>query len=138
MAGQYEVTGSMNMPGMPKMDITGNENCKMIFGGTVFAIHTKGQPMDYEGASYIAWDPETNCYSSIMLSTMGEVGIASARFVGKDLVFTSAGSQQGQPMVGRNVLAVGDDGSITSVAADGITSVDKPVRVFEASYKKKD
>ena len=138
VVGSYDVAGSMTMPGMPKMDITGDEKCKLIFGGTVFALHTNGQPMDYEGASYIAWNPETNCYSSISVSSMGEVAMTAASFVGNNLVFTSASSMQGQPMVGRNILAIGEDGSITGMAADGMTSADKPARVFEASYKKKD
>lgn len=138
--GTYDVTGEMTMmPGMPVTKITGRDVCTTIFGGAVFQVATTGaaagQPGGYEALNLTVWNGDKHCFDSYVADNMGYVGAMEQRFVGEQLVATSASNFMGQPMAQRTVMDLDGAGRLTKVRSWSIVGTSEPFRSFEASYK---
>jgi len=140
MAGSYRFKGSLQMmPDVPVMDISGTEELDALFGGGVLQASVKGDPMPlgaYEGWSAIAWSPDKDCYTTVFVNNMGEIGEAEMRWVGDQLVSTGSMLRMGQPSVMRGTLDFDEQGVITKVEMHSLVGTAPPMRDFEATYKK--
>lgn len=142
MIGDYKMKGwFMPAPGADKMEFSGTETVRKIFGGTVIEMVTKGDktpefPIAYEGYSWMAWNDHTQCFDVTYANNMGEVSIQQGRKQGNKMIMNAAAMYQGQPTSARGVLELAEDGSFHSITGHHLTGTEKPMLVFEGTYTK--
>ncbi|HMQ21227.1 MAG TPA: DUF1579 family protein [Planctomycetota bacterium] len=144
LRGMYDVEGSMRWgSGADEaMSIRGTERMDMIFGGQVLSMRTIGEPAGdmpadskYEGLAYTSWDAVDKCYTTIMVSNMGEQGHFKMWPDGKHFVMYWTGKENGVPMVKRTVMHCDDAGKATKVVSHQLAGSVAPFVCFEATYK---
>lgn len=135
MAGTYDVKGWMAMPDGSKMDITGTQSMKPIYGGTIMEFHTVGQP-NYEAWAWVGWNDHKQCYVMCSVTSMGEGASIDQRFVGNDVVAGLTGTRFGQPFAMSSVSRCNDAGAVTKVWSHWIQGAGDPMKMFEAKYTK--
>ena len=140
--GDYKMKGwFIPAPGAPKMDFTGTETVRTIFGGSVIEMVSKGDPSpgmpDYQGIGWIAWDDHEKCFNMTYANNMGEVNIQKGRKQGNKIIMTGAGLYQGQPTSGRGVIELAEDGSFQAFIGHNLMGDMKPIQAFEGIYEKK-
>jgi hypothetical protein len=142
MAGEYEFKGTMILaPGAPAMEITGNEEMRMIMGGTVMESHISGEAAPgmppYEAYGYMAWNPVDKCYDSISVDNMGMSGEVQLRALDdRTMVVTMAAVMNGQPTVNRTLLTLDAQGRCSAVVVHSIAGAGEPQQTFSATYRK--
>lgn len=143
-AGTYAVVASMvMMPGAPPMKITGQDEVKTLFDGTIVHVHTtgtaEGMPGQYVGELFYGFDERDNCIRAVYISNMGEVGQMNCTFSkdGKTFILTSALRYQGQLSVQRMTMDLGADGTITKAIGHNIVGAAAPYESWNATYTKK-
>ena len=138
--GRYKMKGwFIPTPGAAKQDFSGSETIRAIFDGSVIEMISKGDPMpgmpDYAGIGWITWDDHAKCYKMTYANNMGEVVAQECRFIGDQLVVTSAALYQGEPTCMRGVIEIGDQG-FRKYTAHALTAAMPPRQIFEATYEK--
>ena len=134
--GSYELAGSMNMPGMGSMEISGVEDADWMFGGAVLGSHVKGQPMNYEGHSYTYWDAMRRAYVSLNLSSMGEIALVEGHWADDKMVFMGMGMEFTGFGASRVVVSFGEHG-VAGVAVHRMPSTGDAYLAFEATYTRR-
>lgn len=143
-AGTYSVKATMVMsPGMPAMDITGQDEVQRLFDGTIVHVHTtgtaEGSPEQYVGELFYGFDPRDNCIRAVYVSNMGEVGEMSGCFTadGSSFVLTGAPRHQGQLCVQRMTMELGPDGAMTKAVGHTLIGTAPPYESWNATYTRK-
>lgn len=139
MAGRYRLAGKMQMmPDAPSMDISGVETLAPIFGGTALQATVVGDPVPglgaYEAWAVFTWNDERRCYTTLFVNNMGEIGESEMRWVGDQLVTTSAQLRMDLPSVYRGVITLDEKGAITKMASHSMIGAHAPGLDFEATY----
>ena len=134
LVGNWNLKGSVTMMGM-EMDITATEAVEWRYGGLVLSGSILGQPGDYQGQWYMAWDPNTESFTNIVLSSMGEFSIGTARREGDQIITTSERTMEGVPMVERSIVQLSKAG-VVSVSTDLMIGGGDTLRAFEATYER--
>lgn len=147
ICGTYKVEGSMvPAPGAPSMSIHGEETIRSLFGGSTVEMRVvggsdgdaAGESPSYESWAAISWDSQARCYRQVYVDNMGKIGSSECRWSGeKALVHTMATLESGQPMAGRCVLHLADDGSIAKIVNHSLAGTAGPLQCFSATYTKK-
>ena len=144
MVGKYTLKGKMvPVPGAPATPISGRESCQSLFSGSVLASHIFGDPAEgmpgfqYEGLSFISYNPKKNCYDEISLNNLGETGTMECRWAGeRHLVITSAMSRNGEPGVQRGTMILSETGAIEKTSMDRLHMTGNVEQAFFAEFKK--
>ena len=135
LAGTYEVKGAFKMtPADPLMEFSGQETAKPIFGGTIVEFTVSGEPGNYEGWNALAWDPALARYRMVGVSSMGFACVQDGWLVGKDWVFTTAGTFQGTPTVNRTTISLDETGHMARASAQTMSGTSDPYTCFHATY----
>jgi hypothetical protein len=135
LAGTYEVKGAFTMnPADPLMEFSGQETAKPIFGGTILEFTVSGEPGNFEGWNALAYDPAQARYRMVGLSSMGFACVQDGWRVGKDWVFTAAGTFQGTPTVNRTTISLDETGHMAKASAQTMTGTSEPYTCFHATY----
>lgn len=139
-AGTYEFKGEMiMMPGTPVMKLTGTDNCRPIFGGTVLQTTTtgksEGSPFTYQAENFLVWNKDKKCFDSFGADNMGSVGSMEQRIVddGK-ILMTSLASYGGQMTSQRMVMELDAAGRFKKVMAMAMTGTSEPYCSFKGDY----
>jgi len=134
MAGDYTMAGS----GMG-MDLAGWTKVRALFDGHVLEVRDgSNDESGYGSVHYISWNETDGCYRHFGVNSMGMSGHTEARYVGPDLVHTSAEVMGGVPFANRTVMSFGEDGSLVKVVSHMLMGTDAPMKDFEATYTRKD
>lgn len=143
-AGTYSVKASMIMsPGMPAMDITGQDEVERLFDGTIVRVHTtgtaEGSPDQYVGELFYGFDRRDNCIRAVYVSNMGEIGEMAGCFTAdnKSFVLTGALRYLGQPCVQRMTMELGSDGAPIRAIGHTLIGTALPYESWTATYTKK-
>ncbi len=128
-------------PGVPEMEITGNEVIRLIMGGTVMESHITGEAAPgmppYEAFGYMAWNPVDKCYDSISVDNMGMSGAGQLWSLDdRTMVATMAAVMYGQPTVHRTLLTLDAQGRCVAAVSHAIAGADDPQQIFSATYRK--
>ncbi|HEB52632.1 MAG TPA: DUF1579 domain-containing protein [bacterium] len=140
--GLYDVKGSVvMMPGQPPMNIHGTDLYESWFGGNVCHGQTNGfadgAPDEYVAHSFWSWDAHRRCLVTVFVSNMGEIGEMEARWVGEQLVSTTATVQMGMPLAQRFVMTCAADGHWRTGIGHSLMGAIDPFVSFKATYEKK-
>ncbi|MBL8738142.1 MAG: DUF1579 family protein [Planctomycetes bacterium] len=141
-AGRYTTEGLFAMgPGQPTVKITGTDDFRSGFGGLVLHGHTEGTaeglPGHYIGEVFWAYDEVRQCLVAHYLSNMGELMTMEGRWT-KDgqLLATSHGLWNGEPMVQRMLMQFDDDGFPVGANSHSIVGTGAPYESFRATYRR--
>ena len=143
MTGVYDIQAKVAMSPEMVMDVKATDHVTTMFSGQVLHVATKGfaegDPNPYEAHGFFCWDAANECYSSVFVSNMGEVGQMASRFSadGKSLVSTSAAPVMGELSVQRHVMHLDDQGRPTKGTGEFITGTGEPFEAFNGTYKRK-
>jgi hypothetical protein len=142
-AGTFAVSASMVMPGAPAMKITGQDEVKPLFDGTIVHVHTTGSaegfPGNYVGELFYGYDERDDCLRAVYVSNRGETAQMNGAFTadGKALILTSAIKYAGQLSVQRMTIELGPDGAPTKSVGHTILGAAAPFESWNATYTKK-
>lgn len=143
-AGTFAVKATMvMMPGMPAMNITGQDEVQVWFDGAIVHVHTtgtaEGSPEQYVGELFYGHDARHDCLSAVFVSNMGEIGLMSGTFAPDDktLILTSAQRYMGQPTVQRMLMHLDANGAPTSAVGHTIVGTAPPYESWNATYTRK-
>ena len=132
--GSYEMKGWMQEPGQERIDVSGHETYREIYGGAAIASEFTadggagpGMPA-YVAHGYMAWNDHDECYDLAWISNDGEITVEQCRLTEDGaLVMTQAGTRQGTPIVTSGTIHRGEDGKITKYAAYAIPGAGAPM-----------
>lgn len=143
-AGTFDVTAKMiMMPGMPAMNITGQDVVKPLFDGTIVHVHTtgtaEGSPEQYVGELFYGFDQQHGCVRAVFVSNMGEIGEMTGHFTddNQSFILTAAAQYMGQPSVQRMVMECNADGSPKKAVGHTMIGTAPPYESWTATYTRK-
>lgn len=143
-SGTYAVKASMvMMPGAPAMDITGQDQVKTLFDGTIVHVHTTGKaagsPEEYVGELFYGFDAAHDRIRAVYVSNMGEIGEMAGAFSqdGTSFILSSAMRYMGQPCVQRMVMELDENGAPTKAVGHTIIGTAAPFESWNATYTRK-
>jgi hypothetical protein len=144
MCGSYTMKGEWSQaPGAPAMPISGTERIHKVYGGLMLAFESRGDEMPgmdwrYEGFAAMGWDANRNCYSMIYVNNMGQHNLSRATYdpSSRKVVFVDSGFMEGKLSSTRNILELGEDGTILRCKADALSGVHEAFVPFTAVYER--
>lgn len=138
--GTYRMKGwFLPAPGAEKIEFTGTEQVRTIYGGSLIEMVSKGDPAAgmpaYEGLGWMGWDDHRGCYVVGYVNNMGEVASVDCSLLDGNLIGTSSTRKQGKPACMRGVTVLGPKG-FTEHTGHMMLGAEPPVQVFAATYSK--
>ncbi|MEC7583038.1 MAG: hypothetical protein VYE77_01860 [Planctomycetota bacterium] len=89
-----------------------------------------------EGHGWIGWDPADRCYKAAFANSMGAMSIQECRLIDGELIFTSGGLYQGQPVCNRTVVTLAADRGFESFVQHTMSADAPPFASFGATYER--